>query len=408
MTNIGNPMQKNNLAYWLAVSHLPYAGPRTILKCLEYCGAIENLFKASPVALRHWGLHPKSIAALTNYNWKMVDLALHWAEQSEHHILTWQDVHYPECLRHIYNPPLVLYIQGQPEVTSHLQIAIVGAREASQYGIKQAIKFSQTLVAAGLTITSGLALGIDRACHQAVLAVKGITIGVAATGLHHIYPKSNHLLVKQIIDSGGAILSEFPLSQSAHATHFPKRNRIISGLSIGVLIVEAYLKSGSLITARHALEQGREVFALPGSIDNPLTEGCHYLIRQGATLVDNPTQIVETLSLFKNKMLAQLQKKELHQAKLPSQKEERFSPKEERDVEKESKNHVVISKPALDLPPALQLIYGAIEHEITSIDMILLRTGLTANEVSSMLLSLELQGWIDSVLGGYCRKAHTS
>lgn len=231
---------------------------------------------------------------------------------------------------------------------------------------------------------------MDASSHRGALTAKGITVGVAGAGLHHIYPRVHKALVAEILENDGAIISEFPLSLGPHATHFPRRNRVVSGLSVGTLVVEAALKSGSLITARHALEQGREVFALPGSIHNPLARGCHHLIRQGATLVESAQDITAELSAL------------LALMKMPKVNLE-VNSKVNSEVNSEVKTFTSASTSASKFPKKQRQVFELIDYEITAMDVILLRSGLTAGEVSSILLALELDGHIQSVTGGYIR-----
>jgi DNA processing protein len=250
---------------------------------------------------------------------------------------------------------------------------MVGSRNPSITGRETAHDFARTLAAAGMVITSGLAQGIDTACHQGTLDGGGQTIAVAGTGLDRVYPASNRELAHAIIEAGGALISEFPPGTLPHAGNFPRRNRIISGLSLGTLVVEAALRSGSLITARLAAEQGREVFAIPGSIHNPLARGCHQLIRQGAKLVESAADVLEELAPQLYAALAEM-------------------PEE--------------SAPASsELDEEYQALLACIGHETTPVDRLVERSGLTAEAVSSMLLILELQGFVESAAGGYARTA---
>jgi len=220
---------------------------------------------------------------------------LAWLNEPGHHLVTWLDKDYPPLLREIADPPALLYAKGLRGMLGQSCLAVVGARSATPQGEANAEAFAQTLSEAGITIASGLALGIDAAAHRGGLKGPGSTIAVVGTGLDRVYPARNKALAHEIAEKG-LLLSEFPLGAISAPGHFPRRNRIISGLSRGVLVVEAALNSGSLITARQALEQGREVMAIPGSIHSPLSKGCHALIKQGAKLVESAQDIVEELA----------------------------------------------------------------------------------------------------------------
>jgi DNA processing protein len=368
-------MTATHLPYWLAALYLPGIGPRRFMRWLEHFRDIKNLFNASQDEWREAGITEAYVQALRQPDWKTVEADLAWAQEAGRHLLTLADADYPSLLKEISDPPLVLFVRGDKMALSQVQIAVVGSRHATSAGLQHANEFSYHLAQAGFAITSGLALGIDGASHKGALAAKGVTIGVAGTGLHHSYPKANQSLEKDILECHGAIVSEFPLASLPHPKHFPRRNRIISGLSVGVLVVEAALKSGSLITAYHALEQGREVFAIPGSIHHPLSRGCHHLIRQGAKLVETAKDVLEELgSLVQS-----------------CQSDRRGALKAEK----------VPRRPFL-APPCDQIL-TYIGYDVTPIDVILLRSGLTMGELSSILLTLELSGYINSIAGGYIR-----
>ncbi|WP_298727739.1 DNA-processing protein DprA [uncultured Pseudomonas sp.] len=221
--------------------------------------------------------------------------ALAWLERRDQHLLMWDNPAYPALLAQVDTAPPLLFVAGNPALLEKPQLAIIGSRRASRPALDTTAAFSRSLARGGFVITSGLALGVDGAAHQAALDVGGHTIGVLGTGLQKLYPQRHRALATAMIERGSAVVSEFPLDAGPVAGNFPRRNRIISGLSLGVLVVEASLASGSLITARLAAEQGREVYAIPGSIHHPGAKGCHQLIRDGALLVENVEQIVETL-----------------------------------------------------------------------------------------------------------------
>ena len=220
---------------------------------------------------------------------------LQWLQSPAHDLITATDPRYPERLGQLPGAPLALFTRGDPELLGRPQIAIVGARSATPQGLENAQAFAAELCRRGLVVTSGLALGVDAAAHRGALAAGGLTIAACATGLDRVYPARHRDLAHQIIEEG-LLVSEFPTGVTARAESFPRRNRIISGLSLGVLVVEAANPSGSLVTARHAAEQGRELFAIPGSIHNPMARGCHRLIRDGAKLVETAADILEEIA----------------------------------------------------------------------------------------------------------------
>lgn len=391
-------MTPPHLPYWLAATYLPGVGPRTFMRWLEQFSDIEKLFHAAHEELQVAGLSPQQIQSMQNPDWKSVEKDLEWAQVDNQHLISPEDDAYPRLLKEIHDPPLVLYVRGNKTVLSALQLAVVGSRNATSSGLKDAWQFAHCLAERGFAITSGLALGIDGAAHRGALSGKGITIGVMGTGLNHIYPLSHGLLAEEMISNQGAVISEFSLNTPPQATNFPRRNRVISGLSVGVLVVEAALKSGSLITARHSLEQGREVFAIPGSIHNPLIRGCHHLIRQGAKLVETAGDILEELGALRAAGGAVSQSK-FTTVSAGAAEKGRFSLSE---AAARFVNFPGINFPD-NLAPEFRSLLEQIEYEITPIDMIILRSGLTAGEVSSILLSLELHGYIQSVPGGYVR-----
>ena len=295
-----------------------------------------------------------------------------WADQNDCHIMLFCDDDYPKLLRNIHAPPPILFIKGKRRLLDKPQIAIVGSRKASNIGVQTAFKFGKELSSENIVVTSGLASGIDAASHKGALS-QGYTIAVVANGLDIVYPRSHLQLVEQIVNKG-AVISEFPLGTRPLAGHFPRRNRIISGLSVGVIVIEAAINSGSLITVNHALEQGREVFAVPGSIYDKNVQGCHKLIKQGAQLVGSVAEVIEALGF--SKAVLNLQKKT------------------------DALNYIE-AQGHLDI---LQIkILDNISYETTSTDLIINRSGISPNVVNSALVNLELNGYITSVPGGYAR-----
>lgn len=361
--------------YWLALHRAPGIGALTFRRLLAQFNTARDILGAERSALQACGIKGDSLDYLKRPDWTRVDADLEWLAAPGRHLLTLADDAYPLLLRELPDPPPVLFIEGEPGVLSSIQLAIVGSRNPSAGGRETAYQFAKELASIGVTVTSGLALGIDAASHQGALAGNGLTVAVAGTSLDRVYPAKHKDLAHRIAESG-ALVSEFPRGTAAHAENFPRRNRVISGLSVGTLVVEAARRSGSLITARHAMDQGREVFAIPGSIHSPLARGCHALIRQGAKLVETVQDILEELG-----PLAQVVTS---------------SPKLSEDI-----NNV---KDELDAE--YKRLLENVGYEPTSVDMLVERTGLTANVVSSMLLILELRGYITSQPGGtYARSA---
>jgi len=364
---------QDDLRYWLALHRTPGLGAISFQRLLDQFSSPRAFFTL-PASERRCALPlpPAGRAFLAAPAWDKVEPDLRWAEDESHHILTLHDPAYPRLLREIADPPPLLFVLGDPALLCRPQIAIVGSRNPSAGGRSLAEDFARALCRSGLIVTSGMALGIDAASHRGALRAKGETIAVAGTGPDRIYP-ARHRSLAQAIVAQGAIISEFSPGTPALPGNFPRRNRIISGLSLGVLVVEAACKSGSLITARLAAEQGREVFALPGSIHNPLARGCHRLIRQGAKLVEEIGDILEELG------------------PLAAVTEYKSA-----DVDKDLANPNV-------LPAGQQQLLAALGFEAESIDTLVERSGLTADVVSSMLLNMELQGRVTSSGGRYCR-----
>ncbi|MCK4707490.1 MAG: DNA-processing protein DprA, partial [Gammaproteobacteria bacterium] len=259
-------MNKDDLAYYLTLSACPGIGPVGFRKLTEADGfSIGNFFHSSAKQLAALGLNDKQVTALKNPPQQTIDNAIAWQESApSHHILTLHDPDYPELLKELKDAPPILYGLGEIELLNSPQIAMVGSRNCTPGGASTAHEFASYLASAGLTITSGMALGIDKHAHQGALDATGNTIAVIGTGIDRIYPSKNKKLAHQIAEHG-LIITEFPLGTAPHSENFPKRNRVLSGLSLGTLVIEATRKSGSLITARCSIEQGREVFAIPGS-----------------------------------------------------------------------------------------------------------------------------------------------
>ena len=306
-----------------------------------------------------------------------LDETRRWLGQPDHHLLRGDDPRYPLRLKAIADYPGALLVSGGLALLHSAQLAVIGSRSHSWYGARWGKLFSETLAHKGITITSGLALGIDGVAHRGALAAEGKTIAVLGNGLSQVYPRRHATLARQIIDNGGTLVSEFPLITPPLPAHFPRRNRIISGLSLGVLVIEAALRSGSLVTVRCALEQGRDVFALPGPIGNPGSEGPHWLIKQGAVPVTSPEDIVE----YWHNELAWLT-----------------------DTSDSINN--CADQPSVALPfPELLANVG---DEVTPVDVVAERAGQSVPVTVAQLLELELAGWIAAVPGGYVRLRRAS
>lgn len=345
------------LAAWLRLTLIPGIGGETQRKLLAAFGLPEAIFAAGRLATR--SIVGDRADLLFDFDpSEDIDRSIAWASQPGQHIITLADEAYPKALLEIADPPNLLYVRGNPALLQKRGLAMVGSRNATPQGIQTAENFARALAGKGLCIVSGLALGIDAAAHRGALAAGGETIAVIGTGADRIYPARNKELALAIAEHG-AIVSEFPLGTPAIASNFPRRNRIISGLSRGVLVVEAAPESGSLITARLAAEQGREVFAIPGSIHSPVARGCHKLIKQGAKLVETAADILDELGNFT----------------APTRTE-------------------IATQESVEDP-----ILAAIGHDPCSLDDLAQRTGLSADQLLPDLLTLELAGRIATLPG---------
>ncbi len=364
------------LTDWLALYHTSGIGNRCFHTLLDTFGTPARARQADTRQLQEAGLKATQIEALRSDSRQAIETDLHWAEQPDHHILCLTDKRYPVMLRQIADPPPILYARGNIDCLQQLQIAMVGSRNPTQPGLEMTRQFATHLSRCGLLICSGMALGIDAAAHQSALAAGQATVAVMGTGLNRVYPARHRELAHQIAEQG-VLVSEFPPDTGPQQNHFPRRNRIISGLSLGVVVMEAALRSGSLTTARHAMEQGREVFAIPGSINNPLARGCHRLIREGAKLVETAEDILEELGELARSQLL---------------------------LENEHGNDDNSFEIQTDIDNTGDQDYdrllSALAYDPASIDTLVMRCGLTAEEVSSMLLILELQGHVTTAPGG--------
>ncbi len=368
-------LSHDKLACWLALAHAPGIGASHLRELVAHFGSPRAVLDQAEAAARLLGGREALARALREPRWEAVERDLAWREKDPgHHILSLDDPRYPPQLADIADPPPLLYVAGDPECLRLPQLAMVGSRSPSADGEHNAFEFARHLAACGLAITSGLALGIDGASHRGALAGDGLTVAVTGTGLDRIYPRQHARLAREIMARGGALVSEFAIGTHAARGNFPRRNRIISGLALGTLVVEAALRSGSLITARLAAEQGREVFAIPGSIHNPLARGCHGLIRQGAKLVESAADIFEELQLA-----------------MP----------EPPQTDEAAHNNATIAQ---ELDQDYRHLLECMGYDPQPVDCLIERSGLTPEAVSSMLLVLELQGYVEPVTGSGFRR----
>lgn len=350
----------------------PALGPLRTMRLLHEYGDAGAVLAAPRRALAAAGVPRETLRGLAAPDEAAIETDLAWAKAPGHHLIAWGDAAYPPLLAVLDDAPPALFVAGDPALLSLPQIAIVGSRNPSPTGREIAGEFAAFLAAAGFTVTSGLALGIDGAAHAGALDAGGKTVAVMGTGPDRIYPR-RHLELAERINASGALVTEFPPGMPPLAENFPRRNRIISGLSRATLVIEAALGSGSLITARLAAEQGREVFAVPGSIRSPLARGCHALIREGAGLVERPSDMLEALG----------------SVPLPPA------------TPAETAGAVTASAP----DPDYRILLDAIGYHPVTADTLSERTGLTSQAVSSMLLILELQGEIEALPGSrYTRR----
>ncbi len=286
--------EDSDVELWISLSQTIGLGNAGVCQLLAQFGSPEAIYSANSHQLREVVDELTAQKILNGVNIEAIQPTLDWLKKDHTHVITLADKAYPQALLEISNPPVLLYAIGHTQWLNHPSIAMVGSRSSTPQGEKNAQDFAESLCNHGLCVVSGMALGIDAAAHRGAIKANGATIAVVGTGLDIVYPAKHRDLAHKIAESG-LILSEFPLGTPSKAQNFPRRNRIISGLSLGCLVVEANLNSGSLITARLAIEQGREVFAIPGSIHSPVAKGCHALIKQGAKLVENTADILEEL-----------------------------------------------------------------------------------------------------------------
>lgn len=342
-------------AAWIRLGLVPELHPGSFRSLLKAFGLPREILQASRSQLSRVVSDSVARAVVAASHESEVEKAFEWLQGASRRLVTLADDLYPKSLLEISDPPPMLYVRGDARLLARPALAVVGSRNATPQGRENAESFARTLSQGGLTIVSGFAAGIDAAAHRGALEGRGSTVAVLGTGADVVYPR-NHVALARDIETSGAMISEFPLGTPPLATNFPRRNRLISALSRGCLVVEAALQSGSLITARFAAEQGRDVFAIPGSIHSPVSRGCHLLLRQGAKLVENARDILEELQIS-----------------------------------------------ASAVPEVLDPDDGFIQYmgyDPCDMEKLVQRSGLTAEAVSAMLLQLELEGRVGSLPGG--------
>ncbi|GAA6136096.1 DNA-processing protein DprA [Oceaniserpentilla sp. 4NH20-0058] len=363
---------------WINLALVPGLGPKFFQKLFEQNVTAQMVYQYTQEQQTELGINKSCREFLLqhppNKPAKAVEQALNWQLQANQYLLTSEDEAYPEKLKQIASVPPLLFVKGNIDILSLEQVALVGSRYPTSSGGQQAYDFANELATAGLVITSGLAKGVDALAHQGALDAQGATIAVLGTGIDKIYPKSHARLAEDIAQNG-ALVSEFPLGAPAMKGHFPRRNRIVSGMSLGVLVIEATLKSGSLITARQALEQNREVMAVPGAIHNPQKAGCHYLIRQGARLIETSEQVLEEL----NPMVS-------HDG-----------------GSKGSKSIEQFNSVQSNLQGDQLKVFNALDYDGLDMDSLVSKTQLNVSELSMVLMEMELAGLLNQEQGMYMK-----
>jgi len=375
-------MSDTTRASWLHLLNAPGLGFVRISQLIAQYGDVQQILSQKTFA-PELKIPQAAVNHLQKADDDDIKQELSWLEKPDNHLLTLDDPLYPPQLKQISDPPIVLFVKGHIDTLLMPQLAVVGSRNASKGGLLNAQAFCYDLATKGLAITSGLATGIDTQSHQAALDAQGKTIAVMGTGINTIYPKQNQNLAKTIAKQG-AVVSELPFNTPPHANNFPRRNRIIAGLSLGTLVVEAANKSGTLITARLSMENNRPVMAIPGSIHNPMAKGCHQLIKQGARLVESAHDIMEELAPYIEMLSEQLQSSlsQLNHDKL----------------------ELADKTPNIELSQSQQLIFDHLDFNPISFDDIVAQTKLSGAEVASGLLIIELSGLIEKLPGAKYQK----
>ncbi|GAC12706.1 DNA-processing protein DprA [Aliiglaciecola lipolytica] len=363
---------QDELRQWFILDQIPDFGIGRLNKLQTHFNiSPSNLLNCNSSELKDLGFNAAQVNAIVKPDMRQIEKEFAWLDADQKHFAVYPGhPDFPELLSEIARPPLLLFGWGNKDLLKSTQIAVVGSRNPSQYGKNCGFELAQQLAQQGVSITSGLAMGVDANAHQGALSAGGRTIAVLGSGLNNLYPKRNIPLAHQIIQNQGLILSEFRAHTKPLAHNFPRRNRIVSGLSLGVLVIEAAIRSGSLITAKYALEQNREVFAIPGNINNPLNEGAHLLIKQGAKLVSNLEDILEEFQNVNSCVL--------------------------KDSSKKCEKSVIQCL-------ATDKLLDSVDHDVTALDVVIQRSKMPIEVVLAQLLEYELRGLVAPVSGGYIK-----
>ena len=356
---------------WLILGNASGIRGRHLTQLLLHFDNVDDIVAASQADLVAAGISKAGALQISQPDQQQLTLCEQWLAGEDRFAINWSDTQFPPLLKEISDPPVLLFVRGNASALTLPQFAIVGSRNATVSGCETAHQFASHLSDGGFCIVSGLAAGIDAAAHRGCLDTGNSTVAIFGTGPDQVYPQ-RHSALADAITASGALVSEFPPGTPPRRAQFPQRNRIISGMSVGTLVVEAGLRSGALITAKLAAEQGREVFAIPGSIHSPTARGCHQLIRSGAKLVETAGDIIEELS----GLLGQLSQ----------------------SVEQNDRSDTHQSVPEIDAD--YQQLLDLMGWDPADVDTLVNRSGLTADEVSSMLLILELDGRVEPLTGG--------
>ncbi|MET1256452.1 DNA-processing protein DprA [Aliikangiella maris] len=383
-------LETDELKYTLALKLIRGIGNITAVRLIEYFGSAQQVFKASTEQLAECGLSGKQIQNRYNVDESKLEQLMDWANVANRQIIPITSTLYPRPLKNIHSPPILLFTIGNAELLQSLQLAVVGSRNPTSQGLCITENLCGELVNQGVTITSGMALGIDGQAHRTALINGGYTVAVTGTGLNRIYPAQHRELAYQIAHHGLLVSEKFP-DETFNKGSFQQRNRIIAGLSCGTLVVEAAAKSGSLITARIALEEGRDVFAVPGSIYNPLAKGCHALLKQGAKLTETAEDILE--EIMAHRPLAQTRLQPALSV---------LTEKKQSGVQLDEKYRTTEIDTSIDEQTSAFL--RCIDYDITPLDTIIQRSELTVEAATNKLLMLELEGRVINTAGGYIRR----